>query len=176
MKKQRRRRSCVVWVRCNFFFFKELGLSRKTRSLFYFSLSQFIFVFFIFKFFMDWDQFSDQIYCMTAWIASVSYTPKENRIILIFIITNWYLNSRFYSQNKLICFPFLYLVQAPKKIVHERYTTIQIILKEYHKILICKYLSNCTENHCFIREVRILGSYAKYITVVSLSVTIKYPL
>ena len=62
MKKQRRRRSCVV---CDglgvFFFFKELGLSRKTHSLFSFSLSQFVFVFFIFKFFMDRDRFSDQI-------------------------------------------------------------------------------------------------------------------
>ena len=26
--------------------------------------------------------------CITAWIASVSYTPKKNKTILIFIITN----------------------------------------------------------------------------------------
>ena len=26
--------------------------------------------------------------CITAWIAFVSYTPEENKIILIFIITN----------------------------------------------------------------------------------------
>ena len=64
VKKQIRRRSCVV---CDglgvflFLFFKELGLSRKTRSLLSFSLLQFVFVFFIFKLFMDRDQFSGQI-------------------------------------------------------------------------------------------------------------------
>ena len=49
------------------------------------------------------------------------HPPKENKIISIFIIPNWHLNSRIYSKNKLICFPFFCLVQAPKKIVHKRY-------------------------------------------------------
>ena len=48
MKKQRRRRSCVV---CDglgvFFFFKELGLSRKTHSLFSFSLAICFCIFYI---------------------------------------------------------------------------------------------------------------------------------